>query len=926
MMRACGMLIVMAAVIAVLPASANEDQGAAPAAASAAPAGGISAPAGGAQASATPESVSNAYGAVTSGSTATGTPAASTSDSSAFGYSNFRPGTEVISDGPINPWFILSPGDEIVVSIWGAMVETFNLIVSPEGFVDLPDDGGRISTNGVTLAELRPVIIQHLSQIYAAYINAADPTKSTAYVDVRLGKVRKLLVYVVGEVNSPGAYQIGAGMASVLNILNNAGGVRERGTLREILIRRSGGKSDSIDLYRFFLKGELDVEALSLQPNDYVVVPLKKKSVTINGEVRRPGNFELVGDEGMRQLVEFAGGFTQSAYLKSAQIRRSINNQGETFIDVDLDGIAGTDGADLALVDGDVVTIRKNIQIRTNTVSVSGDGITRPGTYAWGSGMTLSDLIAKAGGLREHAFLDRADLLRTEDDFSKRLVIFSLTDLYAKDDKGSFRFTGTDQNNFPLKEMDQIFVQSSFGMTGEDQFVTLEGHAKEPGKFVLAQNMALYDLIFAHGGYQDAAFRKAAFLDAAHIVRKIPGTVGEQLIAFNLGQLLAGDPAASLTLEPNDVIRLYSSADLAMKKRVTIDGLVKKPGEYPMVEGLTLEDLLVLAGGLRPDSYKVEAVIARTEADGNRVGAPDGTYPTFVVPLESNYVATPLDKKTPLKAFDRITVRNVLGWEPLDVVSIQGEVLYPGSYSLANKNETVSALIAKSGGLRVEALPEGATVRRNRNILALAADDAPTTYEITINLVQALKNPKGPEDIVMKDGDQIFIPTNPGTVEVHGAVHRPLTLQYREGFTIEDYIAICGGYLDKADQEKVLVFAANNAAQAIDGATEPVITPGSTIEVPLIRDSEWLETVEVKGAVLKPARVQFVDGARLGFYLNFCGGFTQNADTEKVVVHLPDGSMLTRKEGEEFNPQLPAGSLVVVTIKPLGESRVGDAK
>ena len=121
-----------------------------------------------------------------------------------FGYGNFRPGTEQITEGPIDDQFVLSPGDEVIVSIWGAMVEKFNLVISDEGFIDLPNEGGRIPTNGVTLKDLRPVIVQQLSQIYSAYINAADISKSTAFVDVRLGKVRKLLVYVVGEVNVPG--------------------------------------------------------------------------------------------------------------------------------------------------------------------------------------------------------------------------------------------------------------------------------------------------------------------------------------------------------------------------------------------------------------------------------------------------------------------------------------------------------------------------------------------------------------------------------------------------------------------------------------------------------------------------------------------------------------------------------------------------
>jgi protein involved in polysaccharide export with SLBB domain len=535
--------------------------------------------------------------------------------------------------------------------------------------------------------------------------------------------------------------------------------------------------------------------------------------------------------------------------------------------------------------------------------------------------MTIKDLIDKGEGLREYAFVERADLVRTADDFSKTLTIFSLGDLYKKDATGTFQFTNNADKNFPLREMDQVFVQSAFGMTGADQFVTLEGHVKEPGKFVLAKNMTLYDLLFVHGGFQDAAFAKAAYMDTAHIIRKVPGTVGERIIPFNLGALLANDPTANIPLEENDVIKLYSFADLAMKRSVSIDGLVKKPGSYPMAENLTLEDLLVLAGGLRPEAYKVEAVIARTEVDGARGGEADRTYPTFVVPIQSGYVATPQDKKTQLKAFDRITVRNVLGWEPLDVVLIQGEVLYPGNYSMATKDETISSLIQKAGGLRKEALPEGAMVKRNRNVLNLAPETPAPTYEITINLAQALKNPKGAEDIVLKDGDQIFIPTNPGTIEVKGAVKRTLTVQYKDGQTLDDYIALCGGYLDKADKSKVMVYAANNAAQSVSAKTPPVISAGSTIEVPLIKESEWLQTVEMNGAVLKPARMQYIEGARLGYYLNLCGGFSSNADINKIVVHMPDGGLLTKKDNEPFNPELPAGSLVVIMTKPNIETK-----
>jgi len=204
-----------------------------------------------------------------------------------FGYDAFGGNAGAIIQGPIDEQYLLSPGDEIVVSIWGDMNEKYNLVVSEGGYLELPNEGGRIQANGVTLRELRPMLVNALSQIYSAYINAKDPLKSTANVDVRLGQIRPMLIYVVGEVEKPGAYADSAAVANVVNLLHNAGGVRQTGSLREIKIRRSDGTIDTVDLYDFFLRGRIDYKKIRLQPGDYVIVPLKKKTVSMKGEVRR---------------------------------------------------------------------------------------------------------------------------------------------------------------------------------------------------------------------------------------------------------------------------------------------------------------------------------------------------------------------------------------------------------------------------------------------------------------------------------------------------------------------------------------------------------------------------------------------------------------------------------------------------------------
>ncbi len=838
-----------------------------------------------------------------------------------FGYDTFGGNAGAIIQGPIDEQYLLSPGDEIVVTIWGEMNEKFNLVVSDGGFLELPNEGGRVQANGVTLKELRPMLVNALSQIYAAYINAKEPLKSTANVDVRLGQIRPMLIYVVGEVEKAGAYAVSAAVANVVNLLHNAGGVRPTGSLREIRIRRSDGTIDTVDLYDFFLRGRIDYKKIRLQPGDYIIVPLKKKTVSLKGEVRRPVSYEMVGEEGLKEIMEFAGGPTPEAYLRQVQVRRSEVNQGERFLDVDLAALLADPKVDFDLQDGDVVTVGRNIQVRKNIVTIRGDGITRPGTYEWQPGMRLSDLIAKGEGLREYAFLERADLVRTESDFTKRLITFPLATLYAKGPDGQFAFSDNPAANFPLREMDEVLVQSAWGLAGEDKFVTLAGHVKNPGKHKLARNMTLYDMLFTLGGFQDPDFLKRTFVERAHVIRKVPGGVGEKIYAFDLGRVLSNDPTANMALEDADVIRIYSHDDLTMRREVTIDGLVKAPGTYALAEDLTLEDLVVLAGGLRPDAYKVEAVIARSEADGEKGGRPDRIYPTLVVPVPANFVQTPREQQTQLKAFDRVMIRNVLGWEPLDVVSVRGEVLLPGDYSLADRNETVSSLVKKAGGLRPEALPEGAMLLRKRNIVNTAPGASPETFEVTIQLAEALRTPGGPEDIVLKNGDRLFVPTNPGTVQVRGAVTRPLTVQHRTGQTLSQYIAQCGGYLEKADLDRQMVVAANNAVRLVPKGEDPVVAPGSTVDIPFQRDTERMRTIEVKGAVMKPAVVQFIDGAPMGYYINLCGGFAPNADPGRMVVHMPDGSMLGAKEGEPFNPALPAGSVVVVTTRPNTEAK-----
>jgi polysaccharide export outer membrane protein len=847
----------------------------------------------------------------------------------AFGYDIFRPATEAVTEGPIDENFVLSPGDKVIIKVWGQLTLNYALDVSEEGYLELKDENARIYTNGVSYRELRRLVNEKLAESYASYINIKNPAQSTAFVDVRLGQVRKVLAYVLGEVRNQGQYTVGAGAATLLNILNQAGGIKEKGSLREIRIRRTDGTESVVDLYEFLVTGKIDSKKTQVRQGDYILIPLKAKSVVLKGEVKRPAVYEAVKNEGIKQVLGFAGGPTANAYLNRVQVRRYEANRGERFIDLDLESIMKDPQKDFALVDGDEITVYPNILIRKRMVEIRGEGITRPGTYEFAAGMTLRNLIDKADGLKEYIFLDRADVVRTEADFSKRLTSFPLKDLFREDRPGHYVYSGKEEADFKLQEMDQITLYSKFQMKGGDKTITLEGHVKEPGTYTLAANMTLYDLIFSRGGFTDEAFKKKAYLNLGHIFRKTSGELDTKILSFNLEKLLSNDPKESILLESDDLVRIYSfETMIAQKPFVTIEGLVKRPGNYDMAEGMTLEDLVLLAGGLTPDAYRVEAVVGRTarrmgdeETENAAAGAQRAK--TMISPLPLDFAALPKEKRTPLEVFDKVVIRHLAGWEPQFTVSIGGEIPYPGSYSLETREERISTLIKRAGGLKKEALAAGAALQRRKDITGMTAERKAEMDSVAIDLEKALRQPGGEADLVLKDGDRIFIPTNPGVVEIRGAVRQPGFVQFREGAGLKEYIANAGGYLPEAEKQDVTVYLPNRTAQKRNPGfifgRNPEVNPGSIIEVPFKESKKGKENdvIPVNGAVKFPMSVKYRAGQRLDYYLRICGGLKDDADPGKIIIQFADGTTLDSGETAPFNPAVPAGSAIEIPFKEI---------
>jgi hypothetical protein len=289
---------------------------------------------------------------------------------------------------------------------------------------------------------------------------------------------------------------------------------------------------------------------------------------------------------------------------------------------------------------------------------------------------------------------------------------------------------------------------------------------------------------------------------------------------------------------------------------------------------------------------------------------------TIVVPVEKDFAVIPPEKKTRLETFDKVVIRNLPDWEPLPVVSIEGEIKYQGSYSLASREERISSLVRRAGGLKSTAFVEGAVLFRRRDIIDMSRARQEASERIAINLKGALENPGSAYDLVLKDGDRIYIPPNPGCVEVKGAVMNPAIFQHRSGKGLDYYIDLSGGYNKEADKKNVVVYLPGGAAarkKTFGGISS--ILPGSVIEVPFKGEEKGPEVVEVRGAVRKPMLVQFRKGERLDYYVDLCGGYRDDADLRAIVVHFADGDIQESRGILGFNPKLLPGSVIEVAYK-----------
>jgi protein involved in polysaccharide export with SLBB domain len=518
------------------------------------------------------------------------TPSTGESGLKIFGYNLFN-GTEEsfspVLEATPPPDYKLGPGDNVLVNIWGRVDMQLDLTIDREGKVFIPKVG-EISAWGITLDRFKDLVGKRLSAIYSDY-----------QYSVTLGKIRRIKVFVYGEVKRPGGYTTSS-LATLFNALYLAGGPTQTGSLRSIRHLRNNKILDRIDLYRFLISGDNSQDS-RLESGDVIFVPVCGPLVKISGQVKRPAIYELAGNEKITDLIALAGGTTAESFLEMISLDRISKDDNRIIQNVDLsDKLQATDSVafenyNLALQDGDRVHIPSVYDLQNNTVRLMGN-VKHPGTFGLTDSMRVSDLIDNGEQFLRDTYTQRANLFRTFPDQSREVYPVNLDEVLSS----------VDSSNYLLIDKDSLVIYSQNDIK-RYKTVTISGPVKRPGIYEFFENMRLSDLIFLSGNPL-----KQSYMLQAEIARVVPGKPAE-ILHVNLDKVLTEeDSTEDILLAEDDAVFIRTIPRWRVDNNVAIDGEIMFPGVYEIdKDSERLSDLIKRAGGFTPEAFPKGVVYMR---------------------------------------------------------------------------------------------------------------------------------------------------------------------------------------------------------------------------------------------------------------------------------------------------------------------------
>jgi protein involved in polysaccharide export with SLBB domain len=491
-------------------------------------------------------------------------------------------------DLPAGPDYVLGPGDTVTLDIWGGVSQKLTQTVDREGRITLPE-AGPVMVAGLSLAQAQKLVQTKL-----------EPQFRNAHVDLSVSRIRSLRVYVVGDVQRPGAYDISA-LSTPLNALYAAGGPTPTGSLRVVKHYRGKQLLGQMDLYDLLLRGvRQGIE--QLQPGDTVLVPPVGPLVAVTGMVRRPAIYELLAETQLADVLEMAGGVPVSASMDEIKVERIEAHAKRTTLNVKLPVGAGDRPlrdmvGSFWVKDGDRVAVSSILPFSDKTIYLEGH-VYRPGSYPYQDGMKITDLVRSYQDvLPEPA--THAEIVRLQPpDFHPVTIEFNLANALAGDE------------SVTLQQFDTVRLYGRY--EADAPKVAIYGDVLRPGEYPMSAGMTAAALVEMAGGFKRSAYRDSASL-ASYVVDNGQRVATDQQ-TLKIGAAVSGDAAADVHLKPGDVLTILKIPGWNdIGRSVSIRGEVLYPGNYGINEGERLSALLKRVGGLLPTAYPAGAVLERVE-------------------------------------------------------------------------------------------------------------------------------------------------------------------------------------------------------------------------------------------------------------------------------------------------------------------------
>lgn len=689
--------------------------------------------------------------------------------------------------------YVVGPGDDLIVQIYGIAQATINLKVSNEGKVVIPNVG-LSHVGGLTIEAVKSLLTQKIGTRYAG-LGGANPS---SYLQVTLANVRTIKVNIVGDVKTPGTFQLPS-YTTAFNALYSAGGPTTKGSFRNIQLFRAGRLVTEVDLYDFLLKGKTD-HNVRLEDGDVLLVPKYVNRVEIIGEVRRSLYFETKAKESVNDLIQMANGFKETAFRENVTIQRF------TGIDKTILHIESANFSKTSLEDGDIISVAKSLSTFQNRVQLIG-AVVRPGDYEASKTESIADVLKKAGGLKPDAFLGRAILYRSGADLSQQALDVDLKKVMA----------GDLEHNILVQKEDVLVVASHFDMK-EIYSVSIDGEVNQKGAFPYAAGMTIGDLILKAKGLKQSA--SGSYIEVVRRVKDSPTELAKVIKAEINPDLSIHEDEKKIALEPFDQVFVRPSIGYKDFKYIYVQGEASYTGKFVLDKfDLKVGDLLYRAGGVLPSANVKGALLIRRSL----FFKPKRNVDEYLNRLKELNQRNQDSTVSGLSEANRILASQIktqiFDIEKQNKIDSIAKAATDVEIDLGDI-ENIKTSIQKS-------------VLKNLKDVNISESE----YQfVSIDLEEIIKAPGESGDLQLREGDILYIPTFDETVSISGDVLYPVSVKFDQSASLKHFVDQAGGFNNTALRKRSYVVTANGSVLRTKSFMGirffPRVSPGSHVFVP----------------------------------------------------------------------------------------------